>query len=357
MTAPPSSRLRSALVEFRDRHDLPAIGGAIVDRDGHVEAEVVGVRVAAGTDPVRLDDPWHLGSCGKSITAVLYARLVEAGDARWGAPLSDLFPDLAGSMDPSWIGVTVDEVFVHRAGLPGNLDRNQMVAAQSDARPLPDQRSEVAARAFSSPPRRRGHFLYSNLGYIVIGAAIERLTGRSYETALTQRVMEPLGITSCGFGPPSGIWGHRGSMLMLGPLGVIDLPRTRSANPADPALPESDNPAVMTPAGRMHMNLADWATFQRLFITNGGGFLEPATIERLLAPAKGPGQSQALGWAPVGRAFEGASFGQQGSNTFWVATAIIDRKLERTAMVVTNRGSARMLGKTPHLAVGLLDGS
>ena len=81
-------------------------------------------------------------------------------------------------------------------------------------------------------------------------------------------------------------------MLALGRLGLIDLGRV---GPADPAAVESDNPAVMSPAGRLHLTLEDWARFQRVFLAEGDGFLRPATVERLLTPAR----RQAMGWAPA----------------------------------------------------------
>jgi CubicO group peptidase (beta-lactamase class C family) len=344
------SRIRSSLVGFREKHAIPALGAAVVDGDGIVDLDVLGVRARGGDDPVAPDDRWHIGSCGKSFTAALYARLVERGDAAWGALLPDLFPDLAGRIDPGWQAVTIDDVFVSQAGLQANLGRHEMVAALRDARPLRTQRTEAVAAALAGPPRRPGRFLYSNLGYIVIGATIERITNLPFEAALTAHVLEPLCITSGGFGPPPLLWGHGGRILALGALGLFDLGR---GAPADPARVESDNPAVLAPAGRLHLTLEDWARFQRVFLTEGGGFLSPETIRRLLTPAPGRGYRQAMGWAPA-RGLGNASLGQQGSNTFWVATAVIDRAGERTAMVVCNEGRARLLKQTPALAVRLL---
>ena len=142
-------------------------------------------------------------------------------------------------------------------------------------------------------------------------------------------------------------------MLALGPLGLIDLGRGK---PADPEQPRSDNPAIMSPAGRLHLTLEDWARFQRVFLEQHEGFLRPETVERLLTPASGSGQRHALGWAPA-QGLGDASFGQQGSNTCWVATAIIDRARERTSMVVANEGRARLLKETPALALQLLSGA
>jgi len=83
-----------------------------------VELDLIGARVRGG-DPVGARDAWHIGSCGKSMTAALYARLVECGEAEWGAPVAKLFPDL--ELHPGWTGVTIDDLFVGEAGLPANL--------------------------------------------------------------------------------------------------------------------------------------------------------------------------------------------------------------------------------------------
>ena len=80
--------------------------------------------------------------------------------------------------------------------------------------------------------------------------------------------------------------------------------------------------------------------------------MAPATVDRLLTPSK----AQSPGWAPA-RGLDHVSMGQQGSNTFWVATALIDRDRERTAMVVCNDGRRRLLAGTAKLAARLLPSS
>ena len=78
--------MNPSLLEFRNKHGVPAIGAAIVDAHGNVVADVVGTTRRGGSEAVTVDDAWHIGSCGKSMTASLYARLVERGDARLGEP-------------------------------------------------------------------------------------------------------------------------------------------------------------------------------------------------------------------------------------------------------------------------------
>jgi CubicO group peptidase (beta-lactamase class C family) len=155
-----------------------------------------------------------------------------------------------------------------------------MVAAFRDERPLEEQRTTAAAEALARPPSRPGSLRYSNLGYVVAGAAIERITGRSWENAVLTEVLEPLGVTSAGFGAPAGAgpWGHRTRW------------RRRGRGPSvDPAADGADNPAVLGPAGRIHMCLEDWTAFVRVFITGGGTLLQEDSVARLTAPAAGRG--------------------------------------------------------------------
>ena len=346
MTDPDNDRLRMLLVEFRDRFKAPAVGVAVVTRSGSLEVDVVGSRQRGSTDPATIDDQWHIGSCAKAMTAVLYARLVEQGTAEWGIPIGSLFPDLGNAIDAGWEEATVDEVLLCRSGMDANLSRAKMLTAWEDTSPMSEQRTRAVVSALSGAPRSRGSFRYSNLGYIVIGAAIDRLAGKPFEDALRTEVFGPLGITSAGFGAPPDIWGHRPKLQ----IGGLTLGR---GTPAEPGDQRSDNPAVMTPAGRLHLTLADWARFQGVFLNQGGDLLEPGNLEHLLALPPGKGSGMAMGWAPaVG--LDGPSFGMQGSNTLWAATALIDSDFERTVMVVANDGRTKILRRSAQLAVNIL---
>lgn len=351
MSAWQKDQSHDLLEGFRRKHGIPALGAAIVDANSARSVAVTGVRVRGQDAPVGRDDRWHIGSCGKSFTAALYARLVEGGTARWHATLPELFPDLAASIDAGWRDVTIEQVLTHRSGLPGNLSSMAMDAAYHDERTLEEQRGAVAASALSRPPRGVGSFRYSNLGYIVAGAAIERIAGRSWEDTITTELLRPLGMTSAGFGAPTGAhpWGHRPRWNRFGRGGPVD-----PGGPEHPAV-DADNPSVLGPAGRIHLTLDDWARFIGLFLTEGGTLLQPGSVTRLTTPAPGGGPRMSMGWAvPRGALARRVAYGQQGSNTFWVATAVVARSRDRAAMVVCNDGRMRMLPATARLAADLL---
>ena len=226
-----------------------------------------------------------------------------------------------------------------------NLTRREIADAWRDASALPAQRTRAVATALRRPPHRPGRFRYSNLGYIVAGAAIERITDTPFEDAMRTQLLDPLGVTTAGFGPPADIWGHR-PRLQLGGLCL------GAGGPAAPDDPRSDNPAIMSPAGRLHLTLADWARVHQLFLGDAGGLLAPASIARLTALPAAKGRTMAMGWAParVGN----ATLGMQGSNACWVATALVDTQHRRASLVVTNDGRTRILTRTAGLAAALL---
>ncbi len=303
-----------SLQRIVDESGAPALGGMVVTPTGVAFLEVAGRRRIDGPDRVTVRDKWHLGSNTKAMTAALYGKLVEDGAAKWGVPLRALFPDL--TLDPAWAATTLEDVMSHRAGLSdkGLIGIPWLIAAQGDKRSLPQQRTALVAKALAEPPKGKpGVFEYANINFVVAGAAIERLTGGDWETAITERLFKPLGMAGAGFGAPTGDqpWGHRSLPFGIGGLKAID--------PAGPA----DNPAVLGPAGTVHAPLEDYAKFLRLFLTGGGGYLKPETIARLTTPA--PGADYAQGWGvATGKAWaRGPRLGHEGSNTMWHATAMV----------------------------------
>lgn len=345
MPGSPDTPITERLERFAARLGVPGAAVAVIDADGTVDAAVTGTTRRGHVEPVSLDHQWHIGSCAKSITAAIYALLVQQGRARWEAPVTELVADLADDLHPDWAIPTIDELLQCRAGVRPNLTARELREARADNRPAPEQRNAVARNALGSAPDRHGRFRYSNLGYVIVGAAIDRLAG-SYEHALHDLVLDPLGIDSAGFGPPPDIWGHQ-PRLQLGPIGI------GRGRPAPPDRPTSDNPAVYTPAGRLNLSLPDWATIiHRLFLATDAPLLTAESIERLLRVPDG--NAMAMGWAAPPKQMPNASAAMQGSNTFWAATALLDTNRRRAVVLATNDGRTRVLSASAGFAHDLL---
>lgn len=305
-----------AALDAAFRAGPPALAGGFATSEGLVWSGVRGVRRAGSSDAATLDDRWHLGSNTKAMTAAVFARLVEQGRAHWGLPLAEAFPGVA--LDPAWRDVPIETVMRHRAGVTDEpvLGPSWFATARADPRPLPAQRAALAATALSRPPAgRRGAFAYANLNYIIAGAAIEGITGGSWEDAMRAEVFGPLGLASGGFGAPPdpNAWGHR----HVGGRPV----------PMEPSTPGADNPSALGPAGTAHMTVSDYARWTRA-VCGDGDWLSRDSLDRLNATTE-TDPAYSLGWmvqpAPPSGAFAGAgdTLAHEGSNTMWHAIAVV----------------------------------
>jgi CubicO group peptidase (beta-lactamase class C family) len=303
-----------ALEKVRKEHGLPALGCAILSGQGLKELVVVGVRKAGADVDATRDDRWHLGSNTKAMTAALVATLVEQGKVRWEDTVGDCFPDAHESIRQA----NFVQLLSHRSGLPANapsgwkLERRSRDAAVKEARGSGD-----------------GKFVYSNLGYVVAGAMIEKKLGKSWEELMVELLFKPLGINTAGFGG-------------VGTEGQVDQPwpHRKSGQPVKTNGPACDNPPVLGPAGTVHMSLSDWALFvadQLRGARGEKGLLKPESYRKLHTP---PFEGDyALGWVTAERAWGGGRvLTHSGCNTMNYAVVWMAPAKDFAVLVVTNQG-------------------
>jgi CubicO group peptidase (beta-lactamase class C family) len=245
------------------------MAAAVLRGERIIAQGAAGVRKRGTAERITLDDRFHLGSAAKAMTATLVAMLVEEGKLNWTTTLGELFADTVKPMHPAWEKVTLRQVLAHRAGLPFDPDglvrvlnlyltpyaslRSHPESMRSSEETLPQQRLEIARQALSRPPKipPGTKYWYSNVGYILAGAVLEHLTGRAWEDLMRERLFQPLGISTGGFGPP-------------GTAGKTDQPWGHSSvlgKPLDPGSPAAEFPLFYAPAGLAHMTITDWAKF------------------------------------------------------------------------------------------------
>lgn len=249
-----NSSLDPTLEPYRAKYGLPAVAAAVVRHGEIIAAGAVGTRKAGADLPVSLSDRFHLGSDTKAFTALLAAMLVDEGKLGWASTVGEVFPELARAMDPGLRRVTLRQLLSHTSGVPGDnaafIDLLNAVALQSGN--LDDLRYFMVTRWSAQPLATvpGTTFEYSNMGYTLAGAMLERVGGKSWEELVTDRVFQPLELRTAGFGPQAS-------------LGKIDAPLGHAVVDgqlkAFLAGPDGDNPAVIGPAGTAHMSLLDFA--------------------------------------------------------------------------------------------------
>jgi CubicO group peptidase (beta-lactamase class C family) len=323
--------------DARKLHKIPAIAAAAVTSKGIQKACAVGTR-KRGTDvPVTLDDMWHLGSDGKIMTSTLAAILICQGKLKWTSTVSEVFPELADGFTADFKNATLLQLLSHRAGLPRDLDyqaltkhgsvREQRIEAVKEGlrlKPLGNPILSTPALSGAGTP-----FLYSNLGYIIAGAMIERASGMDWESAMTMYVFDPLSMSSAGFGG-------------FGTRGEIDQPwgHVSSGNPFPANGPDVDSPPVAGPAGRIHCTIQDWAKFIADQLRGARG--EPALLKpddyRMLQEMHFTG-NYALGWSIANRDWAGGRvLTHAGSNGLYFAVAWVAPIRDFAVLVCVNEG-------------------
>ena len=316
---------------------MPALAAAVICDGRLCAAGVVGVRKYGSDVKAELGDPFHLGSCTKAMTGSLVALLVEQGKLRWDMTLEEAFPELKGTMHPDYRAVTLTHLLSHRAGLPSMTAGFQPITREQLkeilAMPAPAQRRRMAEIVLSNPPIRKPgeEKLYSNAGFALAGAIAEKAAGEDYESLVRRMLFGPLGMNSAGFGA-------------MGTSGRIDAPwqHTKSGDaitPIEPG-PRSDNPPFLTPGGRVHCSICDWAKYVQCVLKalrDEEGLLPLAQVRQLKEPPFGG--DYALGWTICdrdwahGKAFTHAGTNKQNYSVVWVAPA-----RNFAVLVATNRG-------------------
>jgi D-alanyl-D-alanine carboxypeptidase len=328
LAAPPAASLEDELLQVQKEHHLPALA-ALVLRRGHSSVmAAVGVRKLGDPTPVGLDDKWHLGSDTKAMTATLAALLVEGRNLKWTSTVTELLPEWK-DIHPDFAKVTLEMLLGHRGGLPDNISEETWKAVKA-ADPQVERSAAVHAQ-LRRPPTHSGEYLYSNAGYMVAGVMLEKAAGMSWELAMKKRLFEPLGMGSCGFGPPAS-------------SGKVDQPwahlkKDGSLIAVEPG-PASDNPLGLGPAGTVHCSLTDWARFVELHLKGALGektIVSPESIARLQTAASG-GQ-YALGWLAVETPWSrGKALSHDGSNTMFYASVWVVPSRNLAFLVTTNAG-------------------
>ncbi|HEY7428153.1 MAG TPA: serine hydrolase domain-containing protein [Gemmataceae bacterium] len=169
------------LKPYLAKYGLPALAAAVV-KDGKIfVAGAVGTRRAGAEVPVMINDRFHLGSDTKAMTALLAAMLIEEGKLRWDSTVGEVFPELAKEMDTKLRGVTLVQLLSHTSGIPSDnktfedlLNKAMLQDGNLDAMRYWLVKQWVKVPLEGEPGKK---FAYSNMGYTLVGAIIERAGG------------------------------------------------------------------------------------------------------------------------------------------------------------------------------------
>jgi CubicO group peptidase (beta-lactamase class C family) len=344
--------LDALLEPFLARYQIPALAAAVVQNGNIVAAGAVGTRKAGAQIPVTLNDRFHLGSDTKAMTALLAAMLVEEGKLRWDSTVAEVFPELVGLMDHGLRRVTLEQLLSHTSGIPSDNDvfGGLLDKAMSQDGNLNELRywlvQQWSTQPLESEPGTT--FAYANMNYTIAGAITERVSGKTWDELITERVFTPLDLRSAGLGPQATLG------KIDAPLGHVVIGGTTKAFLAGP---NGDNPLIIGPAGIAHMSVLDFARWAGWNAGEGKRepkLVRPATLKKLHTPVismperkdAAPGTptrgKYALGWGelPVDWAPEPLLY-HGGSNQKNLAHIWLEPRRDFAMVLVTNIGGSK----------------
>ncbi len=167
--------------------NAPGVAIAVVEKNKLVYAGGFGFRDLEKKLPVTENTLFAIGSCTKAFTASILGMLEKEGKVSLDKPVRDYLPELRFNNDYTNKHATLRDMMCHRTGLP----RHDYSWYGSTA-----SRRELLERIQYQEPSAelREKFQYNNFMYLAQGMVIEKLSGKSWEENVRERILSPLGM-------------------------------------------------------------------------------------------------------------------------------------------------------------------
>lgn len=281
--------------------ETDGIGGitaAVFKGDQVLWAQGFGWADPANRVPAGVRTIYRTGSISKSVTAILMADLVEEGTVALDDAVVDYLPEAAGFGDPraDTAPITFRQLASHTAGLIREPELEGAAAG-----PIEDWGFKILASIphtrYDTLPGSR--YQYSNIGYGVLGYALQRAAGTSFMDLVEDRLFEPLGMRSSTFIVDPDLWRRVAVGFVNWDDGTVD--------PELPAL-EHEGRGYKVPNGGVYATVGDLATFAAAVMgMTEHELLEPETRREVMTvqTPEEPDSGYGLGFSIRSVALEG----------------------------------------------------
>jgi dipeptidyl aminopeptidase/acylaminoacyl peptidase/CubicO group peptidase (beta-lactamase class C family) len=282
------------LAALANQHGVPgaALGILRVGGDGSDDEAVLAACGVLNKDTgveATTDSAFQIGSVTKVWTTTLVMQLVDEGRLDLDAPVAAVLPELRLADPDLTARVTMRHLLTHTSGIAGDV-------FDDTGRGDDCLERYVALLAEAGVSHPLGATLsYCNAGFVVAGRVIEKLTGKTWDTVLRERLIAPLGLGRTSTLPEEALLGRAA-------IGHIAEPGEQPRVASVSCLPRS-----VGPAGGICSTVGDVLAFARLHLSGGqnpGGvsLLSPgsaAAMQEQHAELPVPGESAdswGLGW-------------------------------------------------------------
>ena len=213
--------------------------------------------IKAGT-PIRAGDRLYLASITKMFTAATVTKLVEQGKLSLDDPLAKFLPGFPEASSRA----TVRQLLNHSSGVKDLTKIPGFIAQNRDKDFTTDQL--VALARAQQPTAAPGEaWEYNNTGYLLLGAIVEKVTGKAWDQAVAEAVTRPLNLGTIDTRTPTMT--------------------TYDGDDAEATAYPPEVPSMASSAGGLVGNAADLARFAAAL--HHGKLVPPTLYKEMIAPA------------------------------------------------------------------------
>jgi CubicO group peptidase (beta-lactamase class C family) len=207
---------------------------------------------------------FRIGSMTKQFTAAAVLLLEERGKLKVDDPVKRYYPDAPAA----WDKITLYHLLTHTSGIPNHTTFPEFESL-STLRTAPDQ----LVKTFRDRPLEfvpGSQMRYSNSGYVLLGAIIEKVSGTSYEKFVDENIFMPLGMNDSGYDSTQSIIMRRAAGYGPGPNGPVN------ARYVDMTVPYA--------AGALYSTTGDLLRWERSLFS--GRVLSKPSLGKMTTPSK-----------------------------------------------------------------------
>lgn len=292
-------------------------GSMLVARNGEVIVKKgYGMANFEWEIPNTPDTRFRLGSLTKQFTSMVILQLVDEGKLALEDKLSDRLPYYRKDTGSK---VTIHQLLNHTSGIPNYTDIADVLKHGRETLSTRDLVTAWCSRDLEFEPGTK--FVYSNSGYVILGALVEEVTGKKYEQVVKEGIFEPLGMKASGYD-------HYESVISRRATGYDNrLDSIRHAEFVDMSLPHA--------AGALYSTVEDLLLWDQALY--GAKLLSDAGKMKIFTPGQG---SYGYGWyimkAPAGPDKAERQFFRHMGAIFGFSSLILRVPQERILIVLLN---------------------
>ncbi|PIB28857.1 serine hydrolase domain-containing protein [Maribacter sp. 4G9] len=333
-------RLTQEINKILKETGIPSISLALIKDDAIVWAEAFGYANVKKKLPATSSTIYSTGSNFKFVTATAIMQLAEAGKLDIDNPINDYLGesainDFSGEGSP----VTFRHLLSHHSGLKGPIE-----IVPIWERKLPKTLKEIALEISAEEPPGL-NFKYCNHCYALVGLAIEKITGQTFQEYIIKHILEPLQIDSKGPVVPT-------------PSMVEELALPYNLNNNNKSVPEYQYMFDVFPAGDIYLTAPEMANFYIAQLNQGSfkgqSILNSKSVRMIQKPQFGSDYGLGTGVIKKGNIiYLRHTGGVRGMTTY----SLLELTSKKGLYIASNAGDIRnILAEIADLSLKLING-